>query len=80
MKKEFINVNNAIFDYKKYVKEVEWLRHDIKQKISDILEKDFILVEKFEESYDKLHMVFYNKKIDIRIEVECLKQTPERFI
>lgn len=80
MKKEFIRINNRILDYKEYIKEVEWLRYDIKRKITTILEKEFMVVEEFEEKYDRLHMIFYNKLLDIRIEIECLKQTTEKFI
>ena len=80
MSNKIINVNENFFDYKRYIKEVEWLRYDIKRRIIGILEKEFILVEKFEERYDKLHMIFYNKRIDLRIEVECLKQSPEKFV
>jgi hypothetical protein len=79
MKKEFIKFNSMILDYKRYIKEVEWLRYDVKKKIISILDKEFIVVEEFEEGYDRLHMVFYNKMFDIKIEIECLKKTKEVF-
>jgi hypothetical protein len=80
MKKEFIKIDKSIFDYKQYIKEVEWLKWEVKKRIISLLEKDFLLLEDFEERYDSLHLVFYNKKLDLRINVECIKQTPERFI
>jgi len=80
MKNEFIKINKSIFDYKQYIKEVEWLKWEVKKKIIALLEKDFLLLEEFEERYDSLKMVFYNKRMDIRINVECLKNTPERFV
>ena len=80
MKKEFITVNKIIFDYKQYIKEVEWLKWEIKKRIIALLEKDFMLLEKFEERYDSLHLVFYNKRLDLRLNVECIKKTKEEFI
>lgn len=80
MNKEFITVNKAIFDYKEYIKEVEWLKFEVKKRIIILLEKDFMLLEEFEERYDSLHMIFYNKRLDIRLNVECVKKTREEFI
>ena len=39
MRKEFIKVNRSIFYYKEYVREVEWLKYDVKRKILGILDK-----------------------------------------
>ena len=80
MNKEFITVNKAIFDYKEYIKEVEWLKWEVKKRIITLLEKDFLLLEEFEERYDSLRMVFYNKRLDIRLDVECIKKAKESFI
>ncbi|MBR9691001.1 hypothetical protein GOV08_04930 [Candidatus Woesearchaeota archaeon] len=77
---QFIKINNSIFDYKQYIKEVEWLKWNVKQRLLDILDKDFVTVEEFEESYDKLNITFYNKRLDIRLEVECFKQSEETFV
>ena len=80
MKKEFVKVNKSIFYCKRYIQEVEWLKYEVKRKITDILEKDFIKIEEFEESFDKLHIVLYNERLDIKLEVDCIKKQPMVFV
>ena len=80
MKTEFIKVNKTIFDYKAYIREVEWLKFDIKRRILDLLEKDFIKLEEIEETYDQLFLKLYNKRLDLHLHVECKKQSREIFV
>lgn len=80
MKYEFVKVNNTILDFRRYIKEVEWIKYNIKRKILDLIAKDFIVVKEAEERYDHLNLVLYNKRVDIEIHIECHKKSKESFV
>lgn len=80
MRKEFIKVNKSIYYYKQYVREVEWLKYNVKRRILDSLDKEFIVVKDFEESYDRLRICLYNKNLDLAIDIECFKRDRETFV
>jgi len=80
MKNEFIKVNKSIFYYKQYIREVEWLRYNVKRKVLHLLDKEFVVVKNFEEDYDKLKISFYNTRLDIIIHIECFKKSNEIFV
>lgn len=80
MRKQFVKINGKIFDYKDYIKEVDFLKYEIKRRILDILEKDFITLKCVDEDKFSLTLKLYNKKLDIYFEIMCKKSKPLHFI
>lgn len=80
MQKQFIKLNGKIIDYKDYIKEVDFLKYEIKRRILDLLEKDFIKLKCVEEDSLKLSLKLYNKKLDLYFEIECTKLNPLHFV
>lgn len=80
MNKEFIKIRKTVYDYKQYIREVEFLKYDIKKRLLDIMDNDFIKVEEFEENYNSLFIKFYNERLDLNFEVQCFKKTNELFV
>ena len=68
--KMFVKINKTIFDEKEYIKEVIWLKNNTKRKLIDLMEKDFILINNFEKSFDHLKLELYNKRFGISINFE----------
>ena len=80
MRRQFVKINGKILDYKEYLKEVDFLKYDIKRRILDILEKDFVILNRAEETELKLMLRLYNRKLDLYFEIECSKLKPLKFI
>lgn len=80
MQKQFIKINGRIIDYKDYIKEVDFLKYEIKRRILDLLEKDFITLKYVEENNLTLLLKLYNKNLDLYFEIECSKLKPFKFV
>lgn len=80
MKERFVKINGNIIDYKQYIREVEFLKYEIKRRILDLLEKEFIILKNVEENEFNLMLTLYNKRLDLRFEIECAKLKPLKFI
>lgn len=80
MNNEFIKIRKTVYEYKRYIREVEFLKYDIKKRLLDIMDNEFIKVEEFEENYNSLFIKFYNEKLDLNFEVQCFKKTNELFV
>jgi hypothetical protein len=72
----FVKINKTIYDEKQYIKEVIWLKNDTKRRLVDLLNKDYILINNFENSFNHIKLQLYNKKLGINIYFEFNARKP----
>ncbi|MFH1505841.1 MAG: hypothetical protein ABIE94_02535 [archaeon] len=70
----FIKLNGSVYDYREYLRKIILLKNYLRIALSEILD-----MNNFERT-DKKGLVFYNKDMDIELEINIRKKHKEEFV
>jgi hypothetical protein len=80
MKKEFININDSILDYEKYIKDVMLLKAYLKKTLAEAaIMNGFEVMKNENPRYCETTLILFNKKKDLELELTINKKTEEKF-
>jgi len=71
---KFIKLNNTILDYREYLRKIVLLKNYLRIALSEILDMNNF------ERMDREGLVFYNKNLDLELEISIRKKGKEEFV
>ena len=70
----FIKLNETILDYREYLRKIILLKNYLRLALSELLDMNNF------ERMDKEGLVFYNKNLDLELEILIRKKEKEEFV
>jgi len=71
---KIIKIANRYLEEKQYIREVLWLKYDVKRRLLDLLDQEFIILKDVEKSFDHLALRLYNENLNLNLEFEFKSQ------